>query len=310
MPQNSPYADYFDNIADPRSRQAAIRGYLAKELILRAAVPSRAASALKWYRWISRLLGNVAIKTPASWVSNRLLDHSNRSIEDLPDKYLVLHEDVFFVPPVMTVVRKLAPGHFVLQGDRSKIGIIACRRGSIESAILADCLGRAGVRHILYIGTCLKIGPDVFDVLVPTSLLGNNDFLRVSYGEPRLSDTLSLELAQALSDNGISTGRGPVFEAHCFLREEGPAHLKTLQKQSCMGIEMEIAGLAAGMSQFGGQLCAALIPLDSFDAESGLIEPLNSSVAMYLRLMKPIMDITLKSAMFLQSYPVISKERA
>jgi hypothetical protein len=89
--------------------------------------------------------------------------------------------------------------------------------------------------------------------------------------------------------------------AHGFLREEGPEQLKSLHEQSCAAIEMEMAGLASGISHFGGHFCAALIPLDSFELADGLVEPLNTNVGMYLRLMDPIRRVIDQAALFLQS---------
>lgn len=274
--------DYFDNIIDPNERSAAVSNYVYNELILRPPSLSKGAYLIRLLYAFDRLLGQNLTGRLAEWVLQPLFE-KDRSEIDLPDFYVIIHNDLFTLP-ALAAKRRLAPGHFIGEFSGTKIGVMACRRGAFEALLQADALGRAGVKKIVFVGTCLRLSTpsDKCSVVISEGYCSERGRDDPSFPPLKSNMRLSTQLRKMIAEQDLACTTGNVYVAHRFVLEEGPETLTHLADKGCAAVEMEGIGFVHGLSRYGGQFASALIGLDRYwpGAKNDLI---NMNVATYIK---------------------------
>lgn len=256
--------DYFSNIEDPNKRKLAMQNYVYNELVVRAppiSVGSRLSRAIDV---ADSVLGRALVNRLVAWATDSVLQKGS-TLRDIPSSYAIVHNDLFN-PSILAKKCRLASGHYIGEFEKTRVGLMACRRGALEALLQADALGRMGVKRIFFMGTCLRISREVGPpkVVVPTSYISELNSGQPIFPAAATSSRLSALLLQNLNQELALAEPGKAYIAHKFLLEESPSLLLALAEAGISAVEMEGLGFVSGLQRYHGEVAVALIGLDQF----------------------------------------------
>lgn len=277
---DSAHAGYFETIADPEARDAAVARYVTSQGLYGSVRPQTSL--------LTRALNGIARHVPPRYqdacfdavdaLTSFLPQGRSREAPslddiDLPTDYIMVYGDAFTVPYGAKVERSFSDTHKIVSYKGTTMGIVSAPMGQEHAAMLTDALCRGGARNFTYIGNVggLTDGLESGDVIYAVGDVGTRSPIPDIYDSTTsVSDELNDALLASADAQDITLKGATIYDTCSWVREETPARLTELVDEGYDAVEMELAAVSTVANSYGGGATGLMWVVDDHLAQPEL----------------------------------------